>query len=136
MSKKLCINSTLFALFYLSYRPAGVCTNIQEPPSESFLEKISITSVKEFQYATYPCKADGKFGSDEKTSFDLQCPKGIDGHSPDFLETADVNWPKCVISKCLVLPAINGFQKAANGPVEVGKDAKYECISSGQVTMS
>ena len=124
----------LLALFILSYRPAGVCTNIQEPTSESFLEKISITSVKEFQYATYPCKADGKFGNDEKTSFDLQCPKGIDGHSPDFLKTADVSWPKCVISKCLVLPSPAGFTKAANGPVDVGKDAKYECISSGQVT--
>ena len=56
-------------------------------------------------------------------------------YSPDFLETADVNWPKCVISKCLVLPSINGFTKAANGPVEVGKDAKYECISNGQVSL-
>ena len=76
----------LYNLFIsIIFRIAAVCTNIQSPPSESNLKKLTATSIKEFQYAEYPCKADGKFdeNGEEKTTFKILCP-GANGESPDF----------------------------------------------------
>ena len=80
--KVLCNTTYLISIIF---RIAAVCTNIQSPPSESNLRKLTATSVKEFQYAEYPCKADGKFdeNGEEKTTFKILCP-GANGESPDF----------------------------------------------------
>ena len=112
-------------------RDAKLCTNIPNAPANSNLQNPDVTSVKEYQYARYPCKADGKFVVDsesEASAFELQCPLG-----GSFAGDNDITWPLCLVSHCIDLPSINGFSKKTSQPVAVGNAAEYECITSGQV---
>ena len=112
-------------------RDAKLCTNIPNAPANSNLQNPDVTSVKEYQYARYPCKADGKFSNSESeaaTAFELQCPLG-----GSFAGDNDITWPLCLVSHCIDLPSINGFSKKTSQPVAVGNAAEYECITSGQV---
>ena len=109
-------------------RDAKLCTNIPNAPANSNLQNPDVTSVKEYQYAEYPCKADGKFGVDSSTTFQLQCPQG-----GAFADEDDITWPLCLVSHCIDLPSINGFSHKDSQPVPVGNAAEYECITTGQV---
>ena len=110
-------------------RAAKLCTNIPNSPINSNLQNPDVTSVKEYQFARYPCKADGKFGAEgSSAAFELQCPLG-----GSFPAQNDITWPLCVVSHCIDLPSINGFSKKTTEPVDVGGHAEYECITSGQV---
>ena len=60
-------------------RDAAVCTNIPVPPENSKLKNTEDTSAKEFHFANYSCKSDGKFNNDQtvfqvKIQFSLFLP--------------------------------------------------------------
>ena len=120
-------------LYVLHFRQGGVCTNIQDPPAETYLKELSATSVKEYQYAEYQCPSDGTFANGESV-FRVQCPKGLDGFSPKFPEASEIEWPTCQVSSCKKLPSISNFAKVSTAPISVGDYALYKCVSTGWVT--
>ncbi len=95
------------------------------PPSGSHLEDNPTTYV-EFQTTTYNCKADGKYGNPERTTFDLNCPLPAD------LNT--ISWPNCIVANCIEVPDVANFHTDAVQPIAVGATVDYTCQTPGQVT--
>ena len=112
-----------------SCRNPAVCTNVPEAPVESKLSQTQESSATEFQYASYPCKADGWYGDSKETHFRVQCPLG-----GNFPAADDIDWPNCTIEHCLEAPSFSDFAKITTSSVAVNDYALYECITSGQVT--
>lgn len=112
-----------------SCRVAKLCTNIPQPPASFKLESTQATSVSEFRTAIYNCKADGTYGANSLTEFHVQCPLG-----GVFPESADIQWPECIIENCIEIPALAGFTKVSTDRIAVGQHALYQCDTAGHVS--